>query len=1056
MSKASGSGAIKWQVLWRGLRWRFGSAVMLFVVATLAIAGAAIGPIFLQSADSSVLSGVLASAPRGEANLVFSDSGSRGAERRVAAASRAAVKIAGHGLLGNPILTTDLGLTLTANKGQRYSADVLDRTRICRHLRFVAGRCPKGGLEVALSERSASLIHRTIGERILLTVTEQASVTCTTLTGGTISCSTGPSSTKTTAAVLVGIYQPPSSVDTVYWAGGDYFPYGTGSASEPTLDAIIATTPSVLRIAGTKFTFHKIVLTNFAITFSSSIPWNMASVVRDRGEIRSVIASIRSKLSHDYGQQLSTSLPSEMTAASNDDGTMLPIILSIELQVVLLALLVLYVLGRSSANARRLEADFARRRGFPRSTLLALAVNEPVALVTAALPVGVLVAWLVLKSVASSFFASGTSVTLTWPSIAAGVGGYVAAVLAATLASYSLWRRSGTQTSSRRASVAAIALDAAGVALALAGLIAVTTSGALNGSHTSPLAAIAPGLLALGAAIIGLRLFGFIFSLAVRATKGSRKVAWFLAFRQVARRPEMLRRLLPLTAAVGVVLFAIGAYALAAEDRSSAASFETGADRVVVVTPPSGANFVSDVRAADPSGHQAMAAVLSTAPSGELLAVDSTRLAAVAAWPKRLSRSSIRAIGHELAPPTHPPAMFQGSALRLRIYVSPHTPTLNVIVSAYDPTYEDVSTYNVTVHSGLRDYVVPLGGGCPGTCRLVSVNPELPSGDLTSTRPITFTIEQMSVKDPGAWRPVSFGAGVPGSWRTESSGFSIDSSNPTGVRFTIPEVSLGAGGVIAAPADVPLLFPAVVTDELASVSAPQPPNNAIPYEDLDGTSINLREIAQVPALPNVGQDAALMDLTLADRALTQQSVYTTDEVWLSADASPEILGRLRRDGYTIGSTTTAAARAATLGHTGIASSYDLALVVTPIAALLAVGAVIFATSAEGRRRRGEITSLANARIRRSTIGRSLVLENALILAVALVIGGAIGFGADQLALPSLPQFLAGSRGFPVLHAIPVGTLFAALGAFAGVLALGAVGMSWLILGAALGSPRGRR
>ena len=1022
---------------------------MLFVVATLAIAGAAIGPMFLQSADSSALSGVLASAPAGESNLVIVND-ILNTEARVAAASDAAVKIAGHGLLGNPILTTDLGVNLTANKGQPYAADLVGRTGVCHHLHFVAGRCPNGGLEVALSDRSASFIHRTIGETIPIKTTAEALFNTPQGTTGL----KGP--TKTTTAVIVGIYQPPSSVDTVYWAGGDYFPYGTGSSAAPTLDAIIATTPTVLRIAGTKFVYRRTVLTNSAFTFSSSIPWNMASVVRNRGVIPGVIASIRSKLFHDYALQVSTSLPSEMTAASNDDGTILPIILSIDLQVVLLALLVLYVLGRSSANARRLEADFARRRGFPRSTLLALAVSEPIALATAALPVGVLVAWLVLRDIGSSFFAAGTSVTLTWPSVAAGVGGYVAAVLAATLASYSLWRRSETQSSSRRANVAAIALDAAGVALALAGLIAVTTSGALNGSHTSPLAAIAPGLLALGAAIIGLRLFGFIFSLAVRATRGSRKVAWFLAFRQVARRPEMLRRLLPLTAAVGVVLFAIGAYALAAENRSSAASFETGADRVVIVTPPKGADFVSDVRKADPSKHQAMAVVLSSAPSGELLAVDSTRLAAVAAWPSRLSRASLRAIARELNPPTHAAVTFSGSALRLRIYVSPNTAPLTVGLSLYDPTYEVVDTYEVTVRAGLRDYVVPLEGACSSACRLVSLNPGFPTAIVTSSRPITFTIGQISVRDPGAWRPVRFGEGVPGSWRTETSGFSIDSSKPSGVSFIIPEVDLGAGGIVAAPADVPALFPAVVTDELASVSAPQPPNNRIPYEDLDGTSINLREVAQVPALPNVGQDAALMDLTLADRALTQQALYTTDEVWLTADASPRILDRLRRDGYTIGRTTTAPARAATLGRTGIASSYDLALVVTPIAALLAVGAVIFATSAEGRRRRGEITSLANASIRRSTIGRSLVLENALILTVALVIGGAIGFGADQLALPSLPQFIAGSRGFPVVHAIPVGTLFAALGAFAGVLALGAVVMSWLMLAAALGSRRTRR
>jgi putative ABC transport system permease protein len=1044
VKRAGEARAIKWQVVWRGLRWRSGSAAMLFLVATLAIAGAAIGPMFLQSADSSALFGVLSSALPGEANLVISPYGSTDTEARVAAASDDARKIAGRGLLGNPIFTTDLGLGLTANKGQAYGADLIDRTGICHHLRFVAGRCPTGGLEVALSDRSAALIHRTIGETVPLQVKEQANSSCS--FGVTIECSpNGPSVTKTTSAVIVGIYQPPSSVDTVYWAGGDYFPYGTGMTVRPILDAIIATTATVLRIAGT----------NSAVGFSSSIPWNLASVVRNRAAITRLIGSIDSRLSHTFAMQVSTALPSQIAAASHDDNTMLPIILSIDLQVVLLALLVLYVLGRSSSNARRIEADFARRRGFPRATLLALAVSEPIAVVTAALPIGVLVAWLVLRGIDSSFFAAGTSVTLTWPSLAAGVGGYIAAVLAATLASYALWRRSETRP--RRAGIAAIALDTAGVALALAGLIAVTTSGALSGAHTSPLAAIAPGLLALGAAIIGLRIFGLVFALAVRATRGSRRVAWFLAFRQVSRRPEMLRRLLPLTAAVGVVLFAIGAYALAAENRSSAAAFEIGADRVVTVTPPKGANFVSDVRKADPSGRQAMAAVLSTAPSGELLAVDSSRLAAVASWPKRLSRSSIQAVARELAPPTRPAVIFQGSALQMRIFVSPHTPPLDVVVSAYDPTYGDVVTYNVTVRAGLRDYVVPLDGACSSACRLVNVNPGFPSAIVTSSRSITLTIEHMAVRDPGPWRPVRFGAGVPGSWRTVTSGFSIDSSNSTGIRFTIPEASLGAGGVIAAPADVPSLFPAVVTDELASVSAPQPPSYAIPYEDLDGTSINLRAVAQVSALPSVGQNAALMDLTLADRALTQQSLDTTDEVWLTADASPKILLRLRHDGYTIGSTTSAASRATVLGRAGIASSYDLALVVTPIAALLAVGAVIFAASAEGRRRRGEITSLANARIKRSTIGRSLVLENALILTVALVIGGAIGFGADQLALPSLPQFIAGSRGFPVLHAIPVGTLFAALGAFAGVLALGAIVMSRLILASALGgSPRRKR
>ena len=191
----------------------------------------------------------------------------------------------------------------------------------------------------------------------------------------------------------------------------------------------------------------------------------------------------------------------------------------------------------------------------------------------------------------------------------------------------------------------------------------------------------------------------------------------------------------------------------------------------------------------------------------------------------------------------------------------------------------------------------------------------------------------------------------------------------------------------------------------------------------------------MPTLPLAGDNAALVDLSLAQRAETGNTLYTTYQVWLSRSASPAVLSRLQAEGVALGPVTRAAASRSLLDHGGLALAYDLALIVSPVALLLALGVMGFAVVSEGRVRRRELASLRLSGVSERTARRALMIENGLVLTTVLVVGGAIGFAAAALALPSLPEFPSGTGGVPIAGGVPAGPVVAALAVLA--LALGA-------------------
>jgi hypothetical protein len=138
--------------------------------------------------------------------------------------------------------------------------------------------------------------------------------------------------------------------------------------------------------------------------------------------------------------------------------------------------------------------------------------------------------------------------------------------------------------------------------------------------------------------------------------------------------------------------------------------------------------------------------------------------------------------------------------------------------------------------------------------------------------------------------------------------------------------------------------------------------------------------------------------------------------------------------------TSSASRLGALDHGGIALAYAVALLVTPITGLLAIGSVAFVIISDGRRRRRETASLWMAGVPLRLVRRAQTLEATIVLGSALVVGALIGYVTDSLALASLPQFLAGSGGLTVSHTVPI-VPFACAVALFGVLLAAAVAVS---------------
>lgn len=988
------------QLLRRALWFRRGVSLALVVVATFVVAAAAAGPLYLRSAGESLLQDSLRTAGADAAGIEATLLGT-GIDRpgsQLADATRRA--LAGRRLHGAPIEAFEADDVARGPGGVVVAVRLASRQRVCEQV-VLTGRCPGDAGEVVVSARLAKRLSLHSGGSLDLT------------SGGRMR--------------VVGTYVPKDE-QSAYWFGRTYFhPTGTfDDTTDTELGDAPFTVPETLAALPTTLAVRAVV----------DVPAELGRLrLSDASPAAADARAVTTEILESVGNvQVRSSLPDLLDAATQRARLLRGPVLLVVLQLLVLSWLVLFTVVANSVDARGPEVGLAKLRGLPSAATLRFGLLEPFALLLLAVPLGLLLALVTVGAVARTQFVGDVPVGLTPLALAgaavAVVGGAVAAALAArstlTRPALDLFRRT-TARSTRRGWAA----DAAVLTLTAAGLVQLVVSGAVSGDKVDPVALLAPGLLALAAALLAARLLPALCRALAGPTRGRHHLGLFLAVRQVARRPAGARTVVVLVVAFALATFSVSAWSVARDNRRARAFTLTGAAQVLTITAPSGRDTAEAVRQADPAGHWAMAVteldLLSSSNGGrKVLAVDSSRLGSVAFWRPDFATRPAASLARALQPGAAAPVRVRGRSLTIRMRTERLTVQGQPLTTAHlSVRLMDNRNLATTVDLGpLPSGVADLRGrvDCASGCRLAAFT--LTKKTLAQVIG-SFTIERVS-DDAG---PVDAGLGDGNRWRTLTSDDPPTlRADPTGLGVDVAtsEFSSPSWG----PADFPLPLPAIVTRSVLAGPGGEP--QAV---GLDQAPLDVHPVAVAAALPRAEADGIVVDRAYALRATNAAGSLGTETVWLGSSAPGDAVARLRAAGLTVTSTERAAEHEDALSREGPALALLLFLLGAGAAALLAAGGTVLDLYLLGRRRVAELSAVRALGVRRRALLSGLLLEQGLLIGTGALVGVAAGVGGALLALPSVPEFDEVPPAPPLLFR-PSAALLAVL--LAGILAVLAV------------------
>ncbi|HXY44311.1 MAG TPA: FtsX-like permease family protein [Acidimicrobiales bacterium] len=1021
----------------RAIEWRLGSSMAFFAVAAVAVAAATTGPLYLTAADQSIVTSGLASVPANQTGVTITQSpSSQQGLGGVLAAASTVPGGSGTGAaqrFGPAIVTTDLASSVYSPvAGRPDGIEFVYRTGACGEVRMVAGHCPTTSDEVALSVRSAAQLRVKVGS----------------LFEPTPSGRPGRSGADGTRAAsyrlrVSGLYQPGNPAAAIWW-GTDYFPFGfpfgPPNSGAEALDDGWLTAPGAARLSAV------LVPTSWV-----QLPLHVSSITpTDITPVLNSLASWEATAEATDGVVVGSSLSGVLSAAQGEEGSARTVVLVVALQLALLALLVLYSVARATSALRSDDVRVAELRGLPRRNIAALALREPVILLTAALPAGAALAWIVVWLVDRELLgiAAPTYDTLA---IATAFGAFVAGLIAAAFGSRALLRvrisEESLETAAKRRARTAGVVDAIGLALSAAGVAELIAQHSHQTGSADPLALVGPGLLALGAGILGARLLALFADTLARLTRWTRHVAAGLAARSVARRENVARQVLVPTIAAGLLAFSVAGLAVSRRNDTMQAGFQVGAPVVLRAEVRSGVNFLDAVREADPSGHEAMAVVSVNASYGETIAVDSSRFAAIASWPDDLAPRSVAALAKALRPPT-PPAVTvpPGSGLVVTADLGTDVePRPDLQLSLFDDVYMSENTVDFGfLRPGVHRYSASLAGACSGGCRLDAFTLVwVPGAHLDPrARNVSVQLRSLAEDEGGSSKVLASGFGTVGAWKVN--GLASATATRSGLSI-VADLADAPTPPSVQPADVPSLVPSVVTSGFATVNADPSTPDQYQAVGIDENEVPVRGIATVQALPQLGADGTMIDLGFAQLVQTGPPAGATFEVWCSHPPSATLLSRLERGGVTI--TGSSAARSVLRGfqRSGPSLGFDLFGIAGVAAVLLALGSLLFATASGARARGIELTGLSAVGVTRRTLYRSVVVESLMVSVAGAALGWAAGVLGASLAIGSLPEFAPGRVGPPLELGLPWTDLALSGAAVLVVLVAAALASAWLVM-----------
>jgi putative ABC transport system permease protein len=984
-------------VLVRGVRWRLVGSLLVVITAAIAVGAAVVGPLFLRAGGDSLVRQAVADAPVSQTSFEL-DSGTHSSTLDGLAAEGQSLLRGEHlsGLYGGPVVRTmEAGLLVTnVSTRQPYLGALTYRTGICSNLHFSAGGCATGPGDAVVSDRMARRFRLSVGS--VTTVID--------LNHGS------PAQIR-----ITGVFDLPN-LQSAYWFGdgASHFPFGENTGVPlflPRTDDLFVASPAAFALPSA----YRRTLTIQSGLRPGVLGIGNASVVRQE------MLALQQRAAA-TGFEVQSGLPAVLSSPLHQRKLMGTVVVVAAVQLVLLAIWVLTSVLMRSADLRRAELRVARLRGFPLPTLVAVSITEPAALCTVGVVLGIGGAWAVVRAATSILFADGTVVR---PDAWTFVGfGAVLVTIGAVLgvSAVRLLRSSGLVVSSpQSASTRSRAvIDVSILAVSAVALIGASTSGALS-SHSNPVAAAAPAVVALGISVIAIRIVEYVCRRLSTATYDSSAVGSFLAVRRIGRRPTVLREGRTLVIAVGLACFAVCAWSVARANRLTDARFSTGARTVVSVTADV-LQLDQAVHSVDPRGRFAMAAVEIKSSSTLLMGVDATRLPAVAAWPDGTTRASVAEVSRALTPKTVFDVILPNGAVTVSADVSASGAAsralarLDLKAWLFDPGHGSRIVDLGRLRAGRFTYQGVPQTGCP--CQLTGIGVFPSAKRVSRSGQIRLGLDALSYRTGTGAQRSARAELTSAAWRSSLDGVRVI-ANPSGVGFDIPMAAVAgdvgpyAGNAAASLVGPPSVLPAVVGSEAEEV-----PGGTLAEQGLDGNTITVRPVITATALPRLGSSGVFVDLGTLERSQVRPTFsQASAQVWLGPSAPADAVSRLRAAGLQIDAVDRSSTLISQAGHSGPALAYDFMLLATLVALLVAAVGTFSVLAAGGRQRSTEMMALEVAGVRRSLLARSLAIE-AAILALTALFGLAAGAGTAAIALPSLPQ-LAAPTDTPLSYALPV-------------------------------------
>ncbi|HEY3504651.1 MAG TPA: FtsX-like permease family protein [Actinocatenispora sp.] len=963
-----------WLVTVRGIRYRSGRSLVVFLLAMVATTAAVLAPAYTRTAEQSALTDTLRAVPAGSLGVTVSGSGASDVDLSGLRTQGAELVGARHELsavLGQPYAGAVGKATVSSLSGSP-SSFVVYRSQVCAHVRLTAGHCPTAASgDVLVHADTARRFHVRVGDRLAFHV--------------------GDPDTPDPSHRVAGIYRVTDSGE-AYWWGGGWFGTAGGSGQDPQerIQPLLSTDPYAAAWRG-------VTSGQSELDYPVDVDAVRLSAVP---ALRAQLGSLDTELSA-ITMRLGTGLPAAFRSGQRAQDAVAASVPVVAVPLVLLCWFVLYLMVASLTEERGPEIALAKLRGFRGPAAVRFGLGEALALIVLAAPVGLAAGLAVVELIARAVLAAGTHAELTAPvayvTLVALAGAALAAVLAArrTMASpvMALLRRIPARGRWR-----ATVVEGAVVALAAAALYQVLSD------PTSRLGLIAPPLLALVAGLVAARLLGFVAGRRLRWSRGRLRPAALLGAAQLARRPLAQRIVVTVTVAVSLLSFAAAAWDVAGHNRVRVAQDRIGADTVYTVS-AAGPQAVRDaVDTVDPRGRSLMPAMQTEVHYGDgdvtVLAVDPDRLARTAAW-SGLSTDRVRALARTLPGAVAPTLTVRGPlSVSAVVDAVPRNKArgmqLVAVVARPDGTPREVPLG--AVRPGGRTYRAALPG-CADGCSLTGLGLSRYPGDFSH---LAARLRVTAVSDGG--RRVDAGLTDPGRWRYAASA----------PQTTVSLSTRGGLGIDCAsddPADVVVAYHAEPARLPVVLSGPAPADDAgasrFEFPAFGGTPVPFAVTGRTDVVPRAGRHALLVDLGNVQRLLAtqldqeQSDTPPTYQVWAGPGAPPDLARRLAAAGVPVLRTDSLAGTLDRLGRQAPALALRLYLVAGVAALLLALGAVLLTAYVGVDARLYEMAALRVAGLRQAELSAAVRREYRLLLGVPLVAGLVAGAAGAVLMLPAI-------------------------------------------------------